>query len=144
MIRRRRSARLVLLAIASVALLGACGDDGGDDAGSSESTSTSTSTAAGATGEAVDCAGAAGEQVTVEIGDFEFLPDVVSIGTCDEIVWTNTHDQPHTSTSTGDVRWSTGNIAPGADADAIPFDTPGVYAYMCALHPFMKGTVEVS
>jgi plastocyanin len=142
---------LAALAIVGLAVLGACGDsDGTPDgtpaqrSGSGAPDTTTAGTAVGASGEAVDCAGTEGETVTVDIGDFEFIPDRVSVSACDQIVWSNTHDQAHTSTGSGDVRWSTGNIAPGAEADPIVFDTPGEFAYMCALHPFMKGTVEVA
>jgi plastocyanin len=129
------------LALITVTLLGACGSD---DRASDPTTTTTAGTAAGASGDAVDCMESDGETVTVDIGDFEFIPDPVAVSACDQIVWTNTHDQAHTSTGSGDVSWSTGNIAPGADADPIVFDTPGEFAYMCALHPFMKGTVAVT
>jgi len=66
------------------------------------------------------------------------------VNACDEIVWSNTHDQAHTSTRSGDLGWSTDNIAAGAQSEPIVFDTPGELTYMCALHPFMTGTVEVS
>jgi plastocyanin len=136
-----RLSRLAGLALMTLALLGACGSDDGP---SDPATTTTAAVATGASGEAVDCTGSEGETITVDIGDFEFIPDRVSVGTCDQIVWSNTHDQAHTSTGSGDVSWSTGNIAPGSTADPIVFDTPGEFAYMCALHPFMQGTVAVA
>lgn len=136
-----RHSRSLLAGIALVGLigLGACSDDNDDDAAPSDSTEP-TSTG----GEAVDCEGAPGETITVEIGDFEFNPDPVRVNACDEIVWSNTHDQSHTSTGNGDVSWSTGNITAGSEGDPVLFDTTGDFTYMCALHPFMQGTVEVS
>jgi plastocyanin len=56
----------------------------------------------------------------------------------------NAHDQAHTSTGTGDQDWSTGNIQPGASSEPVTFDDAGTFTYICALHPFMKGEVEVS
>lgn len=59
-------------------------------------------------------------------------------------MWSNTHNQAHTSTGNGDFSWSTGNLAAETEGDPIVFATPGEFTYMCAFHPFMKGTVEVS
>jgi len=120
------------LAIASIALglttLAACGDTSDDEPADA----------------AAGCDAGAGETVTVEIPEFVFSPDPVQISTCDEIVWENTHDQPHTSTGKGDQAWSTGNVAPGASAEPVRFEEAGSFSYICALHPFMTGTVEVS
>jgi len=139
--------RSLLAGIALVGLvgLGACSDDKGNDAAPSDTTAEDSGTTETTTGgEAIDCTASPGETVTVEIGDFEFIPDRVQVNACDEIVWSNTHNQSHTSTGNGDFSWSTGNIAAGSEGDPVVFDTPGEFAYMCALHPFMKGTVEVS
>ena len=54
------------------------------------------------------------------------------------------HDQPHTASGNGDQRWDTANIAPGDTSDPVTFDEAGSYTYICGLHPFMEGTVEVS
>lgn len=127
---RRPTAHLVTTVVAiafGVTLLAACGDTTADEP----------ETAAG-------CEERAGETVTVEIPEFSFSPDPVQISACDSVVWANAHDQPHTSTGKGDQAWSTGNIAPGASAEPVPFEEPGTFAYICALHPFMTGTVEVS
>ena len=82
--------------------------------------------------------------MTVEIGNFVFNPTPVTVAVCDSVVWKNTHNQAHTSTGNGDKSWNTGNIAPGASATPIVFDKTGSLAYMCALHPFMHGVVQVS
>jgi plastocyanin len=121
--------------------LGACGGD--DDGAAATPTTPAGDEVVGANGEPVDC-DQSDQVVTVEIGDFEFLPTPVQVDLCDAVVWSNVHSQPHTSTGNGDVSWSTGNIAAAADSDPIVFDTPGEFAYMCALHPFMKGVVEVT
>ena len=126
-----RPTRTLLVALTLVAGLSACGD----------TTSDPESASAEAPG---GCADGAGETVTVEIPDFAFEPTPVEIERCDEIVWRNTHDQAHTSTGNGDVSWSTGNIAPGDESAPVVFEEAGERTYVCALHPFMKGTVEVS
>lgn len=82
--------------------------------------------------------------VTVKIGDFRFEPPTLRIRAGTAVVWRNTHNQAHTSTGAGDMRWNTGNVAPGAASAPVTFPKPGTFPYFCALHPFMKGTVEVS
>jgi plastocyanin len=126
------------LAFAALAGLAACGDD--TDASSPDTTEAAADTGGEAT---ADCT-TPGETVTVAIPEFTFDPDPVEVTACDEVVWSNTHSQAHTSTGNGDQAWSTGNIQPDGSSDPVPFDTPGSYPYTCALHPFMKGTVEVS
>lgn len=91
-----------------------------------------------------DCASGAGTTVTVEIGDFDFDPTPVDIGVCDEVVWHNGHDQAHTSSSSGEPGWNTGNLAPDQTSEPVRFEEAGDHAYLCALHPFMEGTVSVS
>lgn len=114
--------------------LAACGDD---DPATSEGSSATAPDAAGDAGEA-------GESVTVAIGDFVFDPTPVEIEVGDSIVWENTHDQPHTASGNGEQIWDTGNLQPGATSDPVTFDEPGSYTYICGLHPFMEGTVEVA
>ena len=124
---RRSTALLASLAALGAAVLAGCGDTTADeDAGS-------------ASGGAAEC-----ETVTVEIPEFAFAPDPVEISACDSVVWENTHTQAHTSTGNGDQQWSTGNIAAGATSDPVTFEEPGELTYICALHPFMTGTVLVS
>lgn len=127
---RRNSTLVVLVVLAALALV-ACGDD------SDEGTAGPADTAA-----ACD---KAGRTVTVDIGAFLFEPTPVAISRCDEVVWTNSHDQAHTATGDGDQKWSTGNIAPGkSSTEPVPFPRAGSFTYICALHPFMKGTVTVA
>ena len=120
--------RILLAILVGVLALGACGDD----------------SATPAAGGPVDCGAVPGEEVVVTIGDFTFEPTPVEIEACDSVVWTNTHDQPHTSTGTGEQDWSTGNLQSGDDGKPVRFETAGSFTYICALHPFMKGTVEVA
>ncbi len=91
-----------------------------------------------------DCGAEGGDTVTVSIPEFLFEPTPVEIAACDSVVWTNAHDQAHTSTGTGDQDWSTGNLQAGVDSEPVRFESAGSFTYICALHPFMKGTVEVA
>jgi plastocyanin len=123
--RATRSAALLVLAVAGTAALAGCGDTTADD-------------------EAAGCNPGDGETVTVEIPEFSFDPNPVRIAACDAVVWENTHTQAHTSTGQGDLQWSTGNLAPGESSEPVRFDEAGELTYICALHPFMEGVVEVA
>lgn len=121
--------------------IAACGDDS-SDSGDDAAAESSDTTAAPAGG--TDMAPAEGETVTVEIGDFLFDPTPVEITAGQSVVWENTHNQAHTSTGNGDQDWNTDNIAPGESSEPVLFEDAGTFTYICALHPFMEGTVEVS
>ena len=124
-----RHRRPLLAVVVATALgLGACGETSGDDG-------------AGAT---EPCGAEDGTTVVVEIPDFTFQPDPVTVDRCDDVVWLNAHDQAHTSTGDGEQRWSTGNLAPGDRSEPVSFEEAGAHTYLCALHPFMTGTVEVT
>jgi plastocyanin len=57
------------------------------------------------------------------------------------IEWTNRDAVMHT-VSADDGSWDSGAIQPGERWRAR-FDEPGIYAFHCGPHPFMKGTVIV-
>lgn len=130
---RRPTHLLTATALLGLAGLAGCGDTAADETEAGSPTETSTGSCDGA-----------GETVTVEIPEFLFAPDPVQVSSCDSVVWENAHDQAHTSTGKGAKTWSTGNIAAGSMSDPVLFEEPGTFAYICALHPFMTGTVEVS
>jgi plastocyanin len=97
-----------------------------------------------ACGDDASTAGRGCRTVTVDIGAFVFDPTPVPVHPCDRVVWKNTHDQAHTSNGNGDQRWSTGNVAPGKTSRAVTFAKAGTFTYVCALHPFMHGQVDVT
>ena len=135
-----RKQTVLIGALLVAGALAGCGDDEQEAAAVPDDPSTETTAA-----PADDTmAPAEGDTVTVEIGDFQFDPTPVEISVGQSVVWENTHTQAHTSTGTGDQHWDTQNVAPGESSDAVLFEDPGTFTYICALHPFMEGTVEVS
>jgi plastocyanin len=66
----------------------------------------------------------------------------VSVSAGQAVAWTNLGAQAHTVTAT-DGSFDTGLVTPGSTAP-LQFDTPGVYAYVCTPHPWMKGNVAVN
>jgi plastocyanin len=66
----------------------------------------------------------------------------VSVPAGQVVAWTNLGAQAHTATA-ADGSFDTGLVSPGSSAP-LQFDVPGVYAYMCTPHPWMKGYLAVN
>src|SRR5206468_13048617 len=66
----------------------------------------------------------------------------VSVSAGESVKWVNLGAQGHSGTAT-DGSFGTGLGAPGSSGQ-LEFDTPGVYAYQCTPHPWMKGNVAVN
>jgi len=80
-------------------------------------------------------------QHAVSIAGFAFAPDSVTVKVGDSVQWTNNDGATHTATA-DDGTWDTGNISGGSSA-VVTFDTPGTFAYHCAIHSSMHGTIVV-
>lgn len=81
-------------------------------------------------------------QVQVGVSSFLFGPEKVEAKVGQAVNWTNTDDSPHQVTISGPNGKRTGIMLKG-QSQSMTFDAAGVYAYICGLHPNMKGTVEV-
>jgi plastocyanin len=77
----------------------------------------------------------------VSIGAFTFGPAGVTVEPGKSVTWTNTDLSPHQVTVAGQPL-KTEILVKGQSA-TLSFKDPGVYSYHCALHPNMKGAVEV-
>jgi plastocyanin len=64
-----------------------------------------------------------------------------SIQAGQSVAWTNRGSQDHTATAS-DGSFDSGLISPGSTGQVV-FDLPGIYAYACSPHPWMKGSVAV-
>src|SRR4051812_5314519 len=124
-------------AIAAIAVAGCGSDDSSDNA-------KTTTSAPAATPAAAAPSGAAKSAVDVTISNFKFMPAAVKVSEGGSITWTNEDSAAHTATlSSGAGAFDTGTLDQG-DAKKLTFSKPGTYAYICAFHPFMKGTVVVA
>jgi plastocyanin len=94
--------------------------------------------AATATKEAPQVAAAA----TVTIDNFAFSPQSLQVKVGTTVTWTNNQGTTHTVTSdTGE--WDSGNLSQGKSF-SFTFTKAGTFAYHCAIHSSMTGTVEVT
>ena len=83
------------------------------------------------------------EEVTVDMAGFAFKPETVTIKVGDTVKWTNSDSASHLVESTnGPESFKSQSLPKGASFE-YKFTKPGTYAYKCAIHPSMTGTVVV-
>ncbi len=137
-----RTRPLLPIALALLVLTAAsCGDDDSDATADTSTITEGTVTEATVTEATVPTdMTAAPMEMAVEIADFAFGPAEITIAVGGTVTWTNTDDQAHTATSSGN--FDTGSIDPDGTA-SVTFDEPGTFTYICSFHPFMTGTITV-
>jgi plastocyanin len=138
-----------LCALIGLGALGFAGCGGGDD--ETESAATSESPAVAPENEAGDDStasenapapsGDAVRSAKVEIEDFAYNPDPVTIEEGGKVIWINRDSAPHTATAEDDS-FDTGTLEEGK-LKSESFKQAGTYEYICSIHPDMHGTVEV-
>lgn len=142
-----------LLTAALVALslgLVACGGGGSDSTSSApETTPPASESGEGEanspgdveTGSEPAPSGEASKSEKVDIVEFTYQPDPVTVQVDGKVIWQNQDTAPHTATA-DDGSWDTGTIEKGKIGSAT-FKEAGTFTYFCEIHPTMKGTVEV-
>ena len=78
---------------------------------------------------------------TIVIKNFDFAPMAITVAAGTTVSWTNKDGEPHTVTSL-DGLFRSGALDTG-DSFSFKFDKPGVYKYLCSIHPRMTATVTV-
>jgi plastocyanin len=86
---------------------------------------------------------AGGGPQDVAIAGFQFGPGTLKVIAGQKVTWTNADDTPHQITLVGaDARRS--DVMLKGQSATMQFDAAGNIAYVCGLHPTMKGTIEVA
>lgn len=80
------------------------------------------------------------ETHTVRIASMQFEPQEIVVPRGSRVVWINDDLFPHTVTAK--ESFDSGSIAAGASWTYIAMQ-PGMYEYVCSLHPTMKGRMVV-
>jgi plastocyanin len=109
-------------AVVGLLVFGACGGDDDDTPG--------------------DAGAAGGGGDAVAITDFNYEPADLEVEAGTTVTFTNEDGFAHTVTAK-DKSFDSGNLDEGATFEHT-FDEPGTYAYLCAIHNSMTGTVTVS
>jgi plastocyanin len=80
-------------------------------------------------------------ETEVNIDQFTFYPQRISVKAGTTVTWTNEDDVPHTVASS--IKFFKSKTLDTADKFSFTFTTPGTYAYICSVHPYMTGAVVV-
>ncbi|GAA3595912.1 cupredoxin family copper-binding protein [Kribbella ginsengisoli] len=80
----------------------------------------------------------------VDIKEFAFGPQDITVKVGTTVTWTNDDQDPHTVTSqNGDGPLKSSTLQKG-DKYEYKFTKAGTFGYLCTIHPFMTGTVVVT
>jgi plastocyanin len=77
---------------------------------------------------------------SVQIKDFKFAPATVTVNVGDTVTWTNADTAPHNAKA-NDGSFGTSDLSKGKSGSAT-ISKAGTFAYICSIHPSMKGTVK--
>lgn len=80
--------------------------------------------------------------LTVDVRDFAYDPDPVTVPAGGSVTWTNSDPVPHTATARDREVLQTGTIRSG-ESVTVTFAAAGEYEYFCEFHSGMKGTLVV-
>src|SRR5438477_4017118 len=82
------------------------------------------------------------KQNTIEIKDFAFNPQTITVKSGETVTWINRDEEPHTIVSVG--KQFKKSTALDTDQEfTITVGAPGTYDYFCSVHPKMTGTIVV-
>ena len=77
----------------------------------------------------------------MNIDQFAFHPQRITVRAGTTVTWTNEDDIPHTVTSSTKLFKS--KPLDTEDKFSFTFTTPGSYEYFCSIHPHMTGAIVV-
>lgn len=84
----------------------------------------------------------AGGATEVAIAGFAFGPGTLKVNAGEKVTWVNADDTPHQISIVGGPQRS--ELMLKGQSATLQFDAAGNIAYICGLHPTMKGTIEVA
>ena len=116
---RRTVAWSLLLPLAALAALAACGSDGSEG----------TATAKASPG--------------VAISNFEFGPKVLTVQAGTRVTWTNQDSSPHSIKDKSSLSTAESPQLFQGETFSITYAKAGTYPYICGIHNYMTGSVEV-
>ena len=93
-------------------------------------------------GEMKNDASTSSKQNRIEIKDFAFNPQTITVKSGEKVTWINRDEEPHTIVSVG--KQFKKSTALDTDQEfTITVAAPGTYDYFCSVHPKMTGTIVV-
>jgi len=82
------------------------------------------------------------KQNKIEIKDFAFNPQTITVKSGQRITWINRDEEPHTVVSVGKKFPRSSGLDTDQEYSVIA-GAPGTYEYFCSVHPKMTGTIVV-
>src|ERR1043166_7194917 len=93
-------------------------------------------------GETKDTGNGGADQIKIEIKDFAFNPQTITVKSGEKITWINRDEEPHTVVSVG-KQFKKSSALDTGQTYTIVAGAPGTYSYFCSVHPKMTGTIVV-
>jgi plastocyanin len=78
---------------------------------------------------------------TIVMKNFDFTPKAMTVTAGTTVTWRNMDEEPHTVVSTDGLFRS--SALDTKETFAFKFTKPGIYKYICSIHPKMVGTITV-
>jgi plastocyanin len=82
------------------------------------------------------------QQNRIEIKDFAFNPQTLTVKSGEKITWINRDEEPHTVVSV-EKQFKKSTALDTDQEFTITAGVPGTYTYFCSVHPKMTGTIVV-
>jgi plastocyanin len=79
---------------------------------------------------------------TVTINNYTYTPATLTVHAGDTVIWNNKDSIPHTVTALDGKSFDSGAIDPDASWKFV-FTKAGQFNYRCAIHPDMRGAIDV-
>jgi plastocyanin len=93
-------------------------------------------------GEMKDADSTVGKQNRIEIKDFAFNPQTLTVKSGEKVTWINRDEEPHTVVSV-EKQFKKSTALDTDQEFTITAGAPGTYTYFCSVHPKMTGTIIV-
>ena len=93
-------------------------------------------------GEMKDADSTSSQQNRIEIKDFAFNPQTLTVKSGEKITWINRDEEPHTVVSV-EKQFKKSTALDTDQEFTITAGVPGTYTYFCSVHPKMTGTIVV-
>ena len=93
-------------------------------------------------GEMKEADSTGNKQNKIEIKDFAFNPQTLTVKSGEKITWINRDEEPHTVVSV-EKQFKKSNALDTDQEFTITAGVPGTYTYFCSVHPKMTGKIVV-
>ena len=93
-------------------------------------------------GEMKDTNSTSSKQNTIEIKDFAFNPQTITVKSGEKVTWINRDEEPHTVVSV-EKQFKKSTALDTDQEFTITAGAPGTYSYFCSVHPKMTGIIIV-